>query len=209
MQKLHLLCFAFALNLCALAVHADEQPTTQSADLPAVKEVRDKIVEWDKTYPTMSLEDVRKTFHTENDREAKYYDWMAHETWEGSKTEKAVRDKWGSDADAKYMHPQGGSTIEDDQVCTIKVDGDHAVASWKIENSQPLSMIKIDGHWLVDGHTMFEQGIKDNPNMDENTPSTARLMKKAREDIEAGKFDDADSFIADFQKNAGTPPGGN
>jgi hypothetical protein len=186
----------------AAAVHADApatQPVGSPADSPDVKAIRDQLLKWDKEAADMSLEDMRKTYHTENDREAKYLDFVAHETWEACKTEKAVREKWGADADAKFSHSIGMSTFEDDQKADIKIDGDHATVTWSYKESTPLSMIKVDGHWLNDAHAMFEAGLKEDPNIESEKHSQAKLMKQARDDISAGKFDDADAFIADFK----------
>ena len=214
MKPKHLFSSAvFVLSLCGFfegLAWADNVPATQPADSPAMKEVRQQLLDWDKQTGKMSLEEVRKTFHTENDREATYFDWVAHEAWEASKTELAVREKWGPEGDAKFLHVQGGTTVEDDQACDINVDGNHAIASWKIEGTTPLPMIKIDGHWLVDGHATFERLRKDDPNPETDKHDSAALMKQARQDIDSGKFDDVDSFIADFQKKAtAAPEGGN
>jgi len=54
---------------------------------------------------------------------------------------------------------------------------------------------------------VFEQQLKNNPNLETERFSTGKLMKQAREDIDAGKFDDADSFIADLKTKLGTPNG--
>jgi hypothetical protein len=207
MRRLSFPILVIAFALSARADMQATQPTILPVDTPEVKAVRDSLLQWDKDEGKMSLEEVRKLYHTDNDREAVYMDWLAHENWEEGKTEQAIRDKWGSAAAAEFAHLQDGSTYEDDQVCDIKVDGDRAVASWNIKDSTPLPMIKVDGKWFVDGHAMFEQGLKDNPNMETDRQSTGKLMKSARDDIEQGKFDDADSFLADFKKKLTSPDG--
>ena len=54
-------------------------------------------------------------------------------------------DKWGVDAEAKFAHLLSASTIDDDKQCTIKMDGDHATASWdNIPGSSPLSLVKVN-----------------------------------------------------------------
>jgi hypothetical protein len=205
---MRILGFPIFLLAFVLSAHADvpaTQPTTKPVDTPEVKVVRDTLLQWDKDEGKMSLEQVRKLYHTDNDREAVYMDWLAHENWEEGKTEQAIRDKWGNAAAAQFAHLQDGSTFEDDQVCDIKVDDDRAVATWNIKDFTPLPMIRVDGKWLVDGHAMFEQGLKGNPKMETDRQSTGKLMKSARDDIEQGKFDDADSFLADFKKKLGEP----
>ena len=197
------------------ALRADEPatqpaaaPSTQPADTPEVKEVRQQMLEWDADIAKMSLADFRKTFHTENDREAEYADFLAHDTWEAGKTEQAVRDKWGADADQQFCRLVGFTTREEDAVCAIKVDGNHAVASWdNIKDAKPEKMIKVDGHWLSDVHAMWDDWIAENPNMETDKHPMGKLMKQARDDIADGKFDDADSFVKDLQTKFQAPEG--
>jgi hypothetical protein len=192
-----------AIAMIALSVHADPtatQPTTLPADTPAVAELRQQLLDWDVNTPKMSLEEFRKTFHTENEREATYCDFLAIDNLETLKTEQAVRDKWGPAADAKFAHMTGMSTAEDDRVCHISVDGNHATVSWDLDGMKPEKFIKLDGHWLADNHTMFADWLKDDPTMETDKNPTGKLMKQVRSDIAADKYDDADGFIADFKK---------
>jgi hypothetical protein len=181
-------------------------PSTQPADSADVKEVRQQMLEWDADLAKMSLADFRKTFHTENDREAEYADFLAHDTWEAGKTEQAVRDKWGADADQQFCRLVGFTTREEDATCTIKVDGNHAVASWdNIKDMKPEKMIKVDGHWQSDVHAMWDDWIAENPNMETDKNPIGKKMKQARDDIAAGKFDDADSFVGDLKAKMQAP----
>lgn len=170
------------------------------ADNPEVKAVRDVLLDWDKNDAKWSLEQERKCYHTENDKEATYLDFVAHENWEEAKLQQAVRDKWGAEAEAKFAHFLTASTLEDDQVCEIKVDGDHATVTWAdIKDSTPLAMIKVDGKWLVDGHAMYQEATKDDATKAPDMHPTGKVMKQAVADIAAGKFDDVDEFMADFK----------
>ena len=119
--------------------------------------------------------------------------------WEEGKTQFAVRSKWGPKTEAEFAHANSTDTIEDDQTAEIKVDGNTAVVIFTTKEISPTSLIKVDGHWLVDIHAMFDLVIKDDPQGDKDHVSTGKLMKQLRADIAAGKFDDADSFINDFQ----------
>jgi hypothetical protein len=174
-------------------------PSTRPVDTADVKEVRTQMLAWDTDIAKMSLEDFRKTFHTENDREAEYADFLAHDTWETGKTEQAVRDKWGAEADAQFCRLVGFTSREEDQVCEIKVDGDHAVASWTIKDMKPEKMIKVNGKWLCDVHALWDEWIAENPNMETEKRPLGKVMKDARSDIADGKYDDADSFVKDVQ----------
>jgi hypothetical protein len=183
------------------------QPSTRPVDTAAVKEVRDQMLAWDADIAKMSLEEFRKTFHTENDREAQYADFLAHDTWECGKTELAVRDKWGADADQQFSRLVGFTTIDEDRVCDIKVDGDHAVASWTIKDMKPEKLIKINGHWQSDVHAMWDDWIAENPTMETDKRPLGKLMKQERADLADGKFDDADSFMKDLQTKMAAPDG--
>jgi hypothetical protein len=189
-----------ALRADGPATQPAAAPSTQPADSPDVKEVRQQLLQWDADEAKMSLVDYRKTYHTENDREAEYADYLAHDTWETGKTEQAVRDKWGADADQQFCRLVGFSTREEDAVCAIKVDGNHATASWdNIKDMKPEKLIKVDGHWLTDVHAMWDDWIAEDPTMETDRRPTGKLMKQARDDISDGKFDDADSFVKDLQ----------
>jgi hypothetical protein len=197
-----------ALASMALADPPATQPGTQpgkpDADSPEVKAVRDQLVQWDKTQATNTLEQERKTYHTENDKEAQYLDFVAHDNWEEGKAQKAVRDKWGPDVEAKFAHIIGASTQEDDAVCGITVDGNSATATWdNIKGATPLKLIKVDGHWLVDGHALYAEAVKDDPNSPPVENPSGPMMKQVVKDIADGKFDDADSFLADFKAKLG------
>jgi hypothetical protein len=189
-----------------------EDPTTApagEADKAAVKQIRESLEHWNKACADWSLADVRKIYHTENEREATYADYVAHECWEDAKTQKLVRDKWGAEAEAKFAHIFGTDTLEDDLSADITVNGDHATVQWKTKDIQRTPMIKIDGNWVIDIHPIFQDALKNNPHVDENPLTTGKLMKQAATDIKDGKFDDADSFLADFKKNYDALSGAN
>jgi hypothetical protein len=213
-----LLLFAMtALVWHPIALQADDapanppatQPATPPTDSPEAKEVRKQLLQLDADQAKMSLFDYRATFHTENDREAEYADYLAHDSWEGGKTEQAVRDKWGADADAQFCRLVGFTSREEDAVSEIKVDGDHATITWTIKGSTPQKVIKVNGRWLSDVHAMFDDWLAQDPNMESNKRSTIKVMQQARADIDAGKFDDADSFIKDLQQKLAAPADGN
>jgi hypothetical protein len=103
----------------------------------------------------------------------------------------------------------GADTIEDDQSAKITVEGDHATVTFKPKEIQATSLIKVDGKWLIDMHAMFTQFLKQNPDLDTNNLQTAKLMKQTATDIKDGKFDDADSFFADFKAKYDALTGGN
>jgi hypothetical protein len=197
------------LVFVSLQSRAEDAPTSQPADSPEVKNLRQQLVDWNTQAATMSLADLRKVIHTENDREAVYCDWMAHEMWEESKTQAAVRKKWGPDAEAKFAHANNTDTIEDDQTASIKIDGDRAVVTFGAKEILPTSVVRIDGRWLIDMHAMFDVILKDNPNGDKDHISTGKLMQQAAADIAADKFDDADAFMKDFQAKMQALTGGN
>jgi hypothetical protein len=182
-------------------------PATQPADSPETKEVRQAILDRDDSAAKLSLEEFRKTYYTQTEREAVYCDRLAHDGWEAGKVEQRVRDKWGPKADADFAHFCGFSSREDDAVCHIQVDGDHAVLSWDIKGTAPESLVRINGRWFTDMHAMFEKHQKENPNFDAIHFPIARFFTSARTDIDAGKYDDADAFMADFKAKLGDPQG--
>ena len=212
-----------AAGVCSLAFSpamADPPATrpaaissTQAAardDTPEVKAIREVLIGWDKTTPKNSLEDERNSYHCDNQKEARFMDFLARENLEESRVQQAVRDKWGVEAEAKFAHFLGGTTLEDDRVCTIKIDGEHAQVNWDtISEGSPLPLIKVDSHWLVDVHALYAQAVKDDPTSEPQTHSAARVMKQAMADIVSAKFDGFDSFFDDFKGKYGSLPDGN
>ena len=200
-----ILTMGVATAIPCTSLRADAPATKPAAvadngDTPEVKVVRDTLLDWDKNMFKHSLEEERKLYHTTNDKEATFMDSVAHQNWEESKTQEAVRQKWGAEAEANFAHFLQGSTLADDKVSKISVDGDHATVTWeKIEGSTPLPLIKVDGHWLVDGHAMYEEATKDDPTKEPEMPPTVKLMKQFADDIKAGKFEDADAFMDEFK----------
>jgi hypothetical protein len=177
------------------------------ADTPAQKEVRDAMLNWDDNASKLSLADFRKTFHTENEREAVYADYAAHHEWEVLKTEMVIRQKWGPEADAQFAELMGFTTREQDLSAHIEVNGDHAVITWDIKDSHPDHMIKVDGKWQDDIHGLWDDMVADNPNFETEHPATNPLMKQIRADIADGKYDDADSCIKDVKTKLENPTG--
>jgi hypothetical protein len=193
----------------APTISATTAPTTAPVDSPDAVAVRQQLTDWDKSGATISLADLRKFYHTTTDREASFMDRIAHENWEECKTERAILSTWGLDAQKQFAHLLGDSILQDDEVCKVKVDGEHAVVSWDIKEIADLPMIKIGSHWFADGHVLFEDAIKDDPDVETNRHSDLKLVKQARADITSGKFDDFDSFFADFKQKMDAPTGGN
>lgn len=115
------------------------------------------------------------------------------------KTEQEVHNKWGPDADTQFCRVVESTTREEDQACDLKVDGDHAVATWNIKGIQPEKLIKVDGHWMSDIHGMWNDWIAQNPSMESDKHPLGPTMKQARTEIEDGKFDDVDSFVRDLR----------
>lgn len=184
------------------------QPTTQPvADTAAQKEVRDRMLDWDTNAFKLSLVDFRKTFHTENEREATYADYLAHDQWEVLKTEMMIRDKWGPEGDQQFASLMGFTTKEQDLAAHIEIDGNHATITWDIKDSRPDKMIKVNGVWLDDVHALWDDMQAENPNFETEHPNSAPLMKQVRADIKDGKYDDADSCIKDIKTKLENPAG--
>jgi predicted RNA-binding protein Jag len=179
------------------------------ADNAMQKEVRDRMLDWDDNAFKLSLVDFRKTFYTENEREATYADYLAHDQWEVLKTEMAIRQKWGAEADAQFASMMGFTTREQDLAAHIEVTDNHAVITWDIKDSRPDKMIKVDGKWLDDVHALWDQMLADDPNFETNHVTNAPLMKQIRADIADGKYDDADSCIKDIKTKLENPNPGN
>jgi hypothetical protein len=171
-----------------------------TADTPAVKELRDTLVQWNKVCSTWTEADFRKLYYTANARESTHTDYEARQDWEQGKTQQLVRDKWGPRAEAEFAHIYGTDTIEDDQTANITVTGDHATITWSGKDIEKTAMIKINGHWLMDMHATFARDLAEDPQAETDGVKMEALMKQAAADIVAGKFKNGDAFVDDFEK---------
>ena len=202
-----ILIFGVVCLILSVTTRADP-PATQPAAAPATapadtsegKAVRQTLLGWDRNDGKETLQDFRKEVYTRDEKEDGFIDHVCHESWEHSKLQLAVRNKWGLQAEAKFEHYLGGATLEEDQVCCIQVDGDHAVLTWDdLPNSVPEHLIRIDGHWLVDGHVIYEDAVKARGSAPLMERHSAKLSEQMISDIAADRFDDFSEFYAEFR----------
>jgi hypothetical protein len=194
--------FVVALLLCLLAnlAHADTPTTAPIADTPAVKELRDTLIQWNTVCSTWTEADYRKLYYTANPKESAHTDYEARQDWEQGKTQQLIREKWGPLIEARFAHAYSTDTIEDDQTAQITVNGDHATIVWQEKVIEKTQMIKVDGHWLMDMHATFDRDLVEDPEPEKDGEKMENLMKQCAADIAVGTFKDPNAFIRDFEK---------
>ena len=185
---------------------AAESPTSRPttgpvADTPAVKEIRDTLIEWNKLGSTWAEADYRKKlYYTANAKESTHTDYEARQDWEQGKAQILIRDKWGPAIEARFAHAYSTDTIEDDQTAQITVNGDHATIVWQERVIEKTAMIKVDGYWLMDMHATFDRDLLEDPEPEKDGAQMEALMKQCAADVTAGTFKDPNAFIRDFEK---------
>ena len=181
------------------------QPTTAPAAASAdERAVRDRLLAFTRDFPTDTLAQVRATLYDKTDAEQKYDDAVAHYVWRTNQTMKAVRDKFGPEAEGKFGHLVGMDTVEQDRAATIHVTGDHATVDYPDKALTADHFIRVDGQWLLDGPTYYADAVKNNSTTVD--AGSVEAMHQAGLDVTAGKYADVAALIADVKDTLGSAP---
>jgi hypothetical protein len=186
-----------ALAICALSTAADVPATRPSASAKGIKE---QLIKWQKTIPTMDIDAVMRIYHSESDAEAAFARVMADWNLAECKLQKAVCEKWGSAVESAFAHLNGTDTLEDDQNSTVEIDGNNAVVSFQTTKIQPCPMIFMDGQWQIDIHSIYQKLGKDAADTAKYNRDMIPLFNDAAKDIASAKYSNGAAFLRDFQE---------
>jgi hypothetical protein len=143
--------FHFALAAILLPAWASAQPTTQPTTTDSVtSRASAKLAMLGWHIEDWTSAEAQKAYHATTDEQKKLAQAMSEQLVAEAKLQKAVRDKWGKDAEATFAHLIGGTTHEDDQAATETGDGDHAIIHWSVDGVGPMFMVRVNNQWKID-----------------------------------------------------------
>jgi hypothetical protein len=129
---------------CVRADAATTQPTTQ-------KSPQETLAQWnDGRLGRITLDQATSFYSANTDSEKEMAGIMAAQAIATAKLEQAVRQIWGSDAEAAVARICVDNTPSDDAQATWIISGDHAVARFKVDGMAPLLLVRVQGQWKID-----------------------------------------------------------
>jgi hypothetical protein len=100
-----------------------------------------------------------------------------------------VKEKFGPGAVEVILQAARNATLKDLQEATEKIDGDHAVVTWK-NNRPPVPMVKVDGKWEVSVSEVLADFGKD-ADLDDFVRTCGEIaaqLRRTTEEFDAGQY---------------------
>jgi len=130
------------LFLCLCAESVRSQPT------PAPLGPKETLKSWN--FEEATVDKVLPWYQATTDDEKKLARSMAVQSIASTRLSKAVREKWGHDAETVITHLCLTETHEDDDAAPVVIEGDHATLTFNVPDMAPLFLIRTNGVWRVD-----------------------------------------------------------
>lgn len=173
---------------------ADTPTTNPTAGMSA----HATLLYWADHIESESVDDTLSTYNFSDDTQKRVAVSMAKYDVAMSRLQKAVREKWGKDAEIALQRACRGDTREDDVQADVTETGDHAIIKYKREELQPLSMVRVDGQWKVDTAGLIAQsGTTPEQNVSYGDQCTV-ILNYTRECFDAGKYSAADQLVGEI-----------
>jgi hypothetical protein len=134
------------LVLCAFAgltVLADPPPVQNTS-------IKELVKQWNKLSEDGTVDDILKVYSAKTDKAKEMSRDMAEQSIAEAKLQKAVRSKWGAEAEQKLAAVCGADTAKDDDDAEEVIKDDHAMLKFKNESMPPLILVKSGGDWKID-----------------------------------------------------------
>jgi hypothetical protein len=191
MQRL--LALTMVLMLCFTANIRAEVPATQPAS--GTMSPRETFLYWVDHLDSMSVDDLMRTYVVSDDKQKAVATSLAEEVVAMTKLQKAVRDKWGKDAETEVLRACQSDTREDDEQADITVAGNHATIKFKRDEITPFLLVRIDGQWKVDIGSMIDQYGQ---HLDSNFRQCTVIFNYSTALLAAGKYRSADQLAEEI-----------
>jgi hypothetical protein len=185
-----LIVFLACLPFAALAVAADQSPTTRPAPFdPSTP--RGALKACDQSLPAGGLAAARQLYYWTDRKHRPAVDAMAKSDLAAARLGKLVREKFGAQAAEDALHAMRQFTAADIDAATETIDGDKASVAWP-DDREPLEMVKIDGKWKVSVAAMLADADADaiKEVIDTNNQLVKELDLTAKE-LAAGEYANA------------------
>ncbi len=103
---------------------------------------------YDAALPAGGLKAAEAAYHCDGENQRRAADAMAEVDVATAELQRKVKEKFGDDAVEVILHAARNATTRDLREAAEKIDGDHAVVTWK-NNRPPVPMVKVEGKWRV------------------------------------------------------------
>jgi hypothetical protein len=176
--------------ICSHSAWADAPATQPTDDTPQgflAQMTNDRIA-------AMSVDQATATmgFNQDSDKDKASAKAMATAAIATAKLEVAVGAKWGKDAETAVAHICQDDTVDDDAKAKWTINGDHATATFAVDNVGPVMLVKQDGHWKLD---LAQYRAADADSFDKDAMADAAVVDQLIADIsKTGAYPTADAF---------------
>lgn len=139
----------FAMVLVVLGLVNVALGDSASKPAESAKSPKETLKEEDAAARAGNIEQDLAYYRATNEQEKKLAQAIAQADVALAKLQKAVEQKFGKELAVAVVHAASAQDVSDIDAATEKVDGDKAVIEWKRKDSQPLTMVKVEGKWKV------------------------------------------------------------
>jgi hypothetical protein len=143
------MCRFFAMTVVLLGMVNVVMGAPESKPADSAKSPKETLKEEDAVARAGNVEQDLAFYRATNAQEKKLAQAIANADVALAKLQKVVEQKFGKELAIAVVHAASAQDVSDIDAATEKVDGDKAVIDWKRKDSQPLTMVKVDGKWKV------------------------------------------------------------
>jgi len=133
---------------------AGAEPESKPAD--SAKSPKETLKEEDAAARAGNLDQDLAFYRATSEQEKKLAQAIAEADVALARLQKAVEQKFGKELGVAVVHAAGAQDVGDIDAAKEKVNGDKATIEWKRKDSQPLTMIKVDGKWMISRSDLVE-----------------------------------------------------
>ena len=179
--------------LLALAAAANPSPARSGS-------IKDLVKEWNKRAAEASVDDLLKTYAATTDKAKQLAHEMAEQAVSVGKLQKAVRAKWGVDAEQRVAAACASDTVKDDDEAAVIIKEDHGVLKFRNESISPLLLVKSGGDWKIDSDAYVAALGQHVPEAEKAMRAITATIQATSKQLAAGTFFSADDLVASLKK---------
>lgn len=134
---------------CLLMIGSVALAEQESKPADAAQSPKEMLKDEDAAARAGNVERDLSFYRATDEKEKKLADAIAHADVELAHLQKAVEQKFGKELGQAVVHAAGAQDLDDVEAANVKIEGDKATVEWKRKDSQPLSLVKVDGKWKI------------------------------------------------------------
>jgi hypothetical protein len=146
---------SIAAALCLFFCICAEPACSRSSPWPTG--LRETLKAWNTEAEEKTVDEILPWYQAGADDEKRLARSLATQAISTARLLKAVRAKWGHDAETVITHLCLTDTPEDDDAATASVHGDHVTVSFAVPGIAPLFVVHTNGAWRVDTATYVRE----------------------------------------------------